>query len=766
MLRTGTLAFLGGVVLLQQLPHLPSLWLLILAPLFILWVFRSRVLWFRVLLCFALGFQWACLQGNLLIKQQLPVAYIGKDIVVKGYIASIPQKRDHHVRFDFEIRQWIKPENTTKVSRVRLKWYGYRGPPLEPGDLMALTIRLKPPRNFYNPGSFDYAGWLWQKKILATGYVRNKSHNAHIRKVKTKFALESFRHTLGHLLKNALKDYPLGPVIRGLVLGDRSDMRTKDWELLNRTGTVHLMAISGLHIGLVAGLAFVLFRFLWARSSILCTKLAAPRAAAVFAWGMALAYAALAGFSIPTQRAVLMLAVVLFAIATLRKTRGSNVLAFSLLLIVLHDPFSVMSAGFWLSFFAVALIYYLLATANRNEFRLKSWTRLQIYISIGILPLLVLFFQQAPILSPLTNLIAIPWVTIAVIPSALFSTLMLSINPEVGLFCFQIVHYLLEGLWWMLLWFSEQPFSVMHLPRPGYVQLLLGIAGLLLLFLPSGVPARWLGLVLCLPIVFTVPAKPDMSEFNLTVLDVGQGLSVVVQTRNHILVFDTGPRFSQHFDTGKAVVHPFLQTLGVRRIDRLVISHADNDHKGGLTSLVRLQKTDSLSSSISLNIDGLQSSRCRAGQSWQWDGVIFEFLYPATQNYQSGLSENDLSCVLLIKSAKHQVLLTGDIEKPAEAILSTKYGEKLLSTILVVPHHGSKTSSSHELLDAVKPKIAVFPVGWRNKFRFPHAEVLERYKNRGVTIYSTAEHGAIKIKVKNDLEISIHKQLGKRYWHH
>lgn len=766
MIRTGTIAFLGGVLLLQQLPALPTIWLLILAPVLLYLLIRKESSWLRLLACFILGFIWASGQANWLLDNQLSDDLIGRDIQLTGYIASLPVQGQRAVRFEFDVEQVMKSPLAAFPDRIRLSWYKKELPALAVGQRWRFTVRVKPPRNFFNPGSFEYAGWLLQKRILATGYIRDRAENRLLSDQAFVYPVQRLRQAIRNKLLQHLAHHPLEPVIRGLVIGDRSDMQSDDWSVLRNTGTVHLLAISGLHIGLIAGLAFVVFRMLWSRCSYCCLYLSAPRAAAIFAWLIAVGYAGLAGFAIPTQRAVLMLTVVFGATVLQRQTRPSNVLAIALLLILLLDPFAVLAAGFWLSFFAVVLIYYLLMSLAQNQSRWYRWMRMQGFISIGLLPVVVLFFQQAPILSPLTNLIAVPWISLVIVPAALFSVLMMFIHPGAGRWCLELTTDALGWLWQVLELFSRLDMNVVYMPAPGLFSLILAVAGLLVLFLPRGLPIRGLGLFLCLPLVFVTPSAPAKGELRLTLLDVGQGLSAVIQTHRHVMVFDTGPKYSAHFDTGQAVVVPYLRSFGVNKIDQMIISHGDNDHIGGANSLLRELEVKRLHTSVPARFADQTAERCLAGQHWVWDGVTFEVLYPRDVDYESGMAENDLSCVVQVRTADHQVLLTGDIEASAEAFLLERYGEKLRSSVLVIPHHGSRTSSTEAFVSTVRPAIALLPAGWRNRFRLPNRQVVERYHLAGANIYSSAEHGAVSLTLGSEVSIQAHRQKARRYWHY
>lgn len=763
MMVKGTLAFTGGIVLLQQLADLPPAWLLWCAPLGIAACILFKFTTLR-LVCYAvLGSLWAQYHAQSLLDQRLPAHLIKHDIQVVGTIAALPEPFEHGQRFEFAIRECVQPTVARCPQRVRLSWYRPEGIALRPGQTWAFTVRLKPPRSFGNPGSFDYSGWLLQKRIVATGYINTRQRSELLGHDWRDYPVQQARHTLQRFFVHELGEQRSEPLLRALLIGDRSGMTSTHWQVLQKTGTVHLMAISGLHVGLIAGLSFFVMHWLWRRSSVLCLYLAAPRAAAIVAWCMALLYAALAGFAIPTQRALIMLAVVLFAVVIQRPVKPVYVLCMALLFVLLLDPFAVLAAGFWLSFAAVALIYYLLARQALQPVRLWRWINMQIAISLGLLPLVVLYFQQAPILSPLTNLLAIPWVSFVVLPLAMLSLVLCSLPGEPGVAGLELVITLLDVLFGGLEWTAAWPLSIVSLPAPTLTSLMLALSGMLLLLLPRPFPARYLGLLLCLPLLFPAGSRPAQGEAVVTLLDVGQGLATVVMTREHTLVFDTGPAFSERFNTGAAVVLPYLRAQNVHALDMLIVSHGDLDHIGGAAAVLNTMPVQSVLSSVPGKLGGA-AQLCARGMRWTWDGIEFDMLNPVSERVVN-TKDNDRSCVLQIRAGGHSILLTGDIETGTEAVLAQTYGHALHSSVLVVPHHGSKTSSSELFLEHVRPQIALFPVGWLNRYNHPHPDVSARYAQRGIRRYDTAQHGAIRVRLGDTLAIDTFRTANRRYWH-
>jgi competence protein ComEC len=554
-------------------------------------------------------------------------------------------------------------------------------------------------------------------------------------------------------------------LIPALSVGDRRGIGSDTWAVLRTTGTAHLLAISGMHIGLLAGLVYWLTCRLWrAMGGRFLLWLPAPRAGAIMASLAALLYAAMAGFSIPTQRALVMLLVVMLAVWRLRPLQPGRTLAWALLVVLLLDPLAVLSAGFWLSFGAVALILYAMTGQLGRAARPLQWLRIQLWITLGLLPLMLLLFQQISLVAPLANLVAIPVISLLVVPLVLVASICSLFAPVAAGGLLSLVSSLLE---WLMQWLgalADWPLSHLQPVIPDGGSLLLLMAGILLLLVPRGLPGRVLAPVLLLPALLGQFPRPAPGQAWLTLLDVGQGLSAVVQTRSHLLVFDTGPRFSSGFDTGRAVLVPWLQQAGYRRIDVLVMSHGDNDHIGGLRSVLARYPVTRLYTSVPGQILAEQVMLCQAGQQWQWDGVRFEILGPSGPM----ASENDAACVLRIVAGNQAALLPADIEKAGELKLLQQEAEKLPAVMLVAPHHGSLTSSTPAFVRAVHPKYVLYPVGYHNRYRFPRPEVVQRYARLGAGQYLSQEQGALKVVLGTDgglcKPISYRRSV-RRYWH-
>lgn len=760
-MRLFSLGFLIGVWLLHQSASLPSAWWSLSLPLLLLFIpFRCNnvVIIACALVC---GYAWAGVQAGWRLQDPLPASLIGQDILVTGYVSSLPEQDTRKQRFEFMVETIMQPGVVFKPQVVHLNWYNSRDVRLQVGQRWQLKLRLKPARNFSNPGMFNYTGWLWQKGIRYRGYVRESVSAPDVLPSRW-MPVQQLRQFIRDRMQQTLRQVKYEPEFRALLIGDRSGMQSSTWDTLQRTGTIHLMAISGLHISLIAGLIFLVFRYFWSWLPRACLLIAAPRAAAIAAILGALVYAGLAGFSLPTQRALIMLCLVMTAVIVYRSIRPIDLLAASLFVVLVYDSFAILSVSFWLSFGAVGLIIYQLAIrGKRRGWRL--WLRMQWLIGLGLFPLTILFFDQASLIAPVANLVAIPAVTFAILPMAFISLIGLLVNPDLGRVLFGMLDEVMDALWQWLTMISTLPFAsvtTVFASLTVFVLVCLVIVGMTL---PAALAPRYLIVFTFIPVLFAQYPRPENGDAYISLLDVGQGLAAVVQTRTHTLVFDSGPRFSPRFDAGSAIVLPFLRQQGIARIDHLFISHGDNDHKGGATALLQSLPVTRITSSIDAVVNDQPVRRCEAGQLWDWDGVRFQVLHPAAEDYTAGMSENDLSCVLLVTTRDKQLLLTGDIERRAEHLLVNRYGADLRSHYLVVPHHGSRTSSSAEFVALIKPDVAMLPVGWRNRYRFPSQVVVARLGQYAKRILSTAESGALQIDTRSG-EISAYRQTALRYW--
>ena len=797
-LRSGILAFVLGVIGLQWQANLPVLSLaLVLLPLVIgvvvCWHSRKRFVkvigqFFFIVLLLGCGFFWAAIQAHWRLADELPKDWEGKDIQLIGVVSSLPQFNDIKIRFQFDVEQVLTPQAHVP-RRISLSWYKSRtsqtGPTVLPnlnaGERWKITVRLKRPHGNANPHGFDYERWAFERNIRAGGYVRDANDNIRLDVMvgQPAYWIEKTRQQIQNRFKEILHDRPYAGVLMTLATGDQRAIASTHWQVFTHTGTNHLMAISGLHITLVASLVYALVFVVWRSHAVFLLRLPARRAAVLAAVVAALGYALLSGFAVPAQRAFLMLAVLAVALWFNWRLAPSAILALALFTVVFIDPWAVLSAGFWLSFGAVAII--MLVTVGRlgvtdTVTRLLGWLRIQWAITLGLVPLLLILFQQFSLVSPLANAIAIPLVSMIIVPLTLLATI-----PWLD-FLLPVAHEVLRFVMGFLQWLNDLPQPVWQQHKPPFWTIPVAIAGICWLLLPgslgfgffSGFPARWLGLVALLPVFLIFPERPPEKAVWITVLDVGQGLAMVVQTQNHTLLFDTGPSFGES-NSGNRVILPFLRAEGIRRLDKMIVSHADSDHSGGAQSILdgipveiflsSLDESQVLAQSDRL-ITG-ENAQCQAGQRWDWDGVVFEILHPDVKIYQNlQRKTNPSSCVLKITSAYGSILMPADIYRQSEKWLLEHFSDKLPSTVLVAPHHGSLTSSSKAFLRAVNPELTVFTVGYLNRFGHPHPEVIERYRILGSILLRSDWHGAVQVRFEREgVSFESWRQKNIRYWH-
>ena len=761
-MRTWTIAFMIGIVAAQQSSQIPNSAWLLLFPIVLLGLYFAQS-WLKLIFAFALGFIWVFTHIILFQHNNFPSEFEGKEILVEGTIASIPKWSERSTKFNF------KTKFNTKDYLIKLSWYEklYRSP--QAGERWRLLVKLKQPHGAINPGGFDYERNLYRKGISATGYVRRNDANQRLSEHDIDSGLfniiDGFRQSISNSLRKRLEGKPHQGVIEALAIGDRNRITSEEWDVLIRTGTIHLVAISGLHIGLVAGFAFFLMRALVSRLGFVLKRMPVQVPAAVAAIAVAFIYALLAGFTIPTQRAFLMVCIVMISLIQRRSVPASNIIAFSLLVILLFDPMSVLDVGFWLSFGAVAIILFASIGRLKPPTALIGMSKIQFVIAIGMLPLMLLFFQRLSIAAPLANLVAVPLVSFITVPSTLLATMTIDVLPSLSNGLFFIAVESLKLLWVMIDWLSVQSWAVVDTTVVSTWSLLLAIVGATYLLMPRGIPARWVALLLFLPALLGTRTTLNQGELNITLIDVGQGLSVLLQTQHHSLVFDAGPRYSSSFDAGKNIVIPFLRSQGVLEVDALIISHGDNDHSGGANAILK-------NLSVKKIISGANRKRwhndkaiaCSSGQSWQWDNIHFEILHPQSGKFEGG---NNQSCVLQVRVADKAILLPADIERATEQLLIKQYGDKLKSQILIAPHHGSKTSSSQAFLEQVSPQMVLIANGYRNRYRFPHSNVTKRYAAEHISWLETQDSGAISVLVtpQRVSEPIRWREKLRRYWH-
>ena len=743
------LAFAAGAALLQLQALLPSLaWAWLAAPLAL-----AALRWRRLCIpaAFALGFFWAAACAQWRMDERLAPALEGRDLALTGVVASLPALGERGSRFELEVTASEAP----LPRRIVLAWYD-PAVVVHPGERWSFTVRLRRPHGGVNPYGFDYEAWLLERGIGATGYVRNGQLLGHRRGLLD--VIEKTREAVRDRFLAVLGPTPAQGILAALAVGDQRAISREEWQLFNRTGVTHLMSISGLHVTLVSGLAAWLVAALWRRVPRLVLRAPARKAAAVAAVLAALGYTLLAGYAVPAQRTFWMVSVFAAALWCERIATPWRTLALALAVVVLMDPWAPLSPGFWLSFGAVALIFYTGVGWSGPEPRPVQWARLQWAITVGLAPAALLLFGKVSLAGPLANALAIPLVSVIVTPLALLAAA-LPLDPLL-----QLAAWLVQWLLEFLEWCAALPAALWQQHAPAPAAVLLALAGAAWLLAPRGVPWRPVGAALMAPAFLAPPAAPAPGEAWLTVFDVGQGLAVLARTSSHVLLYDAGPAFAED-DSGARVVVPALRGAGIGELDLLVLSHEDGDHLGGALSVLESFPVRSLASSLPpqhpLLALAASAHACRRGQAWQWDGVQFAFLHPAAEKGRA--KRNDASCVLRISAGGGAVLLSGDIERAAELQLARDAGAA--SDVLVVPHHGSRTSSSTEFLAAVAPRWAIVPVGYRSPFGHPHPQVLERYRAANVQVSRTDRDGAVHVVLQQGgIRVARERELRGRYW--
>lgn len=751
------------------------------------------------------------LRASAFAGQGLPAAMEGQDVRITAVVAAMPQRTEAGVRLRLQVEsaEWAdaapdagrarapeRPGTAPQVPRlIDVSWYGgvlrdaqglvdlQRQPPeLRAGERWRMTVRLKAPHGLRNPHGFDYELWLWEQGVQATGYVRAGPKDQPPERLGATWQhpVEQWRQSVRDAIFQRLTSSTavdeeasaqrVAGVVAALVTGDQRAIDRADWDIFRATGVAHLMSISGLHITLFAWLAAALVRLLWRRSARLCMAVPAPTAALACGVVLAGGYALFSGWGVPAQRTVTMLAVVAALQLSGRRWPWPQVWLLACAAVVLTDPWALWQAGFWLSFVAVGVLFATDSVAvgtypksARGHF--YALLREQWVVTLALTPLSLLLFGQVSLVGFAANLLAIPWVTLVVTPLALAGVVWAPL--------WSLAAWALQPLAAGLQWLASWPWAVVFLPAAplwaGVLALLGG--GLLAMRLPWQL--RLWSVPLLVPLLCWQAARPAPGQFELLAPDIGQGNAVLVRTATHTLLYDAGPRFSRESDAGHRVLVPLLRALG-ERVDVLMLSHRDADHTGGAAAVLAQQPGAALTGSIEAEhaLQGLRpATPCLAGQRWVWDGVAFEVLHPTGAEPDHPARPNTASCVLRVASAEggpHAqavALLVGDIEAAQEQALLAR-SAPVKADVLLVPHHGSKTSSSPAFLDAVQPRTALVQAGYRNRFGHPAPEVLQRYAQRQVPVVESARCGAAIWSSARPDVVECERDKGRRYWQH
>ncbi len=796
------LAWLAGSALQLQMPALwdrSGVWLLTaLALALILIARRLRGRW-TGLMCAALaalllGFCTTHLRAEARLADRLQASLEGQDLVLTGTVASLPREGIDGTRFVFEVESATLQGSAVRIpGLVSLGWYrgmdddSLLGGPAEPvraGQRWRFTTRLRQPHGTLNPHGFDLELWLFEQGIGANGSVRSRAGDE-AQKLQDRVGsfIDRSRQDWRDAIRARISDTAVAGVLAALAIGDQAAIEREDWDLFRVTGVAHLMSISGLHVTMFAWLAALVVGRLWRLSPRLLLGCPAPTAARWAGLVAAVGYAVLAGWGVPAQRTVWMIgAVVVLRQAGLRWPLPAVLLAAALVVTVI-DPWALLQPGFWLSFMAVALLMvsepvselaHSVTTAPtawraRTLQALRSGLRTQAVATVGLAPLSLVFFQQLSVVGFAANLVAIPLVTLLITPLALLGLLL----PPL----WSLAAGLVQGLTAMLQGLASVPVAVWHAAVAPPWAVACGLLAALLAVLPLPWRLRLLALPLMLPLLLPPVQRPEPGRFEMVAADIGQGTAVLLRTAHHLLVYDTGPLYSRESDAGTRVLLPLLRARGEREISLLMLSHRDADHVGGASALLRSVPVAAMSSSL---VDAhplrqaakVPQQRCQAGQAWDWDGVRFEVLHPRAEDYEQTLKSNAMSCVLRVQGSQGSVLLTGDIEAAQEAALVQRAAPALKSDVLLVPHHGSRTSSTAAFLDAVAPQVAVVQAGYRSRYGHPAPDVLARYAARGIRVERSDRCGAWVWQPgwggpnAQAVQSACTRNERRRYWHH
>ncbi|MFT6031534.1 MAG: competence protein ComEC [Arenicella sp.] len=764
------LFFLGVCATLWLYP-LPSLkWLLLGTVIIMVLSVRYRTL--RLLLFFLAGLTWACYRFQAFLDIRFPDQYERVDFIANGIIEGLPTFRQGNIQFKFRVSS-VANNDLSMLIGQRVQISCYRCPlSIRSGEQWLFTLRVKRPHGYASWGSFDYEKYLFRHRLIAKGYVRLNSRNTRL--VAAPSSIDLWRQALFEELHRVVGLGVGSNIIAALSIGVKSGFSNQQRLVFQTTGISHLMAISGLHVGLVfIGVALLLKWLMWPIARIFEYW---PRQQLIFLPALLSAtfYTALAGFSVSTQRALIMLTVYVVCKFLARDVALIKVLLIAITVLLIVDPFSILDTGFWLSCGAVAVIS-LVSTKSRSESNQElsetfskepsknlNLLRLQPVLWLGMLPLSVIFFGKISLISPLVNLVAVPLFCALLIPATLLSVFLYGVGfKALGVWCMTRLSTLFDSIFDLLLCASQLEFAKIYSTPLVWWQWPLFALVMYGFFRPIRIQFIC-GAVLVGSVFINTANKLAEDELQVTLLDVGQGLAMVIETVNSVTVYDTGPRYGTGFTAAEAVLLPFLRQRGVRRINTLVISHADNDHIGGLSKV--LEAFD-VGRTVSSRLDKVAGAiKCTAGQSWQYDHTVFRVISPQVDTPNGS---NNHSCVLMLQHFDINILLSGDIEKQVERFLLRKTKYPLAADILLVPHQGSKTSSTAAFLDAVSPKIGILAAGYKNHYGHPHSSVVDRYNERSIDLLSTIEHGSVLLKINSHTWTKVlYRQRYRRFWHY
>ncbi|WP_242108558.1 DNA internalization-related competence protein ComEC/Rec2 [Luteimonas aquatica] len=762
-------AFTAGLLACACLPALPPGGLLACA------LALGAMLWLRagagrVPGAALAGFALFGLHAMHGLAQQLPPSLERREATVSGRVSGLPEWQARRTRFLFRVDDDAAQPPALRGRLLQLSWYAERGDArpdrrqaLAAGSRWRFALRLQAPRGLRNPGGFDSEKSALVQGIAATGSVRDPWR---AQRLAPASGIDAWRERMSARIAAAVAS-PSARYIQALSLGDTRALEDADWRVLRATGTTHLIAISGFHVGMVASLFAFAAMLLWRWLPALALRLPRPQAMAAASLLGAAGYALASGCALPTMRTVLMIAVAVSARALRRPVRVADALALAALALLLSDPMAVLGAGFWLSFAGVAWLAWCLPrgdAAGGGARVVGDFLSAQAVATLGLLPLSALLFGQASLAGPLANLVAIPWWSLVVVPLSLLGTALEAFHAGWGGGAWRAAAWCFDLVWPAFVALADSRFALWWLPEPDWFALPLALLGAFWCLLPRGVPGKTLALLLWLPLLWPDRRLPEAGEAELVVLDVGQGLSVLVRTAGHSLLYDMGPGETPARDArqampararppaappasaGERVVLPALHALGVRRLDAAVVSHGDGDHIGGFAAvragmpMARVFAPEGIAA-----FDAHPQRDCRAGLAWEWDGVRFRFLHPPPD---FPYLANESSCVLRVETAHGAFLLTGDIGEVVERDLVRRDAASLRAEVVVIAHHGSRESSDPAFVAATGARLALVSAGYGNRYRHPHPSAMRRWREAGAAAAATFDGGALRVRLR------------------
>ena len=696
-----------------------------------------------------IGFVIFHMAGQDIIERRLEPQFEGDSMLTVVRVADFPRINGK------SLSMTVQPLDDRRLPQTsRVSWFEA---PVRPaiGEIWELELRLRRPRGGANPGVFDVETWLFREKIHATGYVVN-GHRNRLLWGGAASPLEAFRARFGARTRAATDSRDAAAVLLAIGTGARHEVSREQWDRFAVSGTSHLMAISGLHVGL-AGM--VGFGMAWGLVGLLSPAIVSGLAAAA-------AYAVVSGLGVPAQRATLMLAAAALAMLRRRQPQAVEAVALAGAVVFLVNPVASMSPGFSLSFGAVVLLLWLARRRRIDAQGLRDAPIglfvLQVFLMFGLLPLTALLFQRFAIVATPVNLLAVPLFSIVIVPLTLAGMVLGEVSNSLALPMLGVAAAAIDALDAGIRWSVELPFADMPLARfDGAASMLLALP-LAWVLLPRGWPGRGIACIGIVAIVLWRPAVPPAGCFDAWTLDVGQGLATVIQTHEDVLLYDTGMAWPGGGSVAEQVIEPFLIARGIGRIDGLFISHDDLDHSGGTARIRQTMQPRFILSGEPLR--DARSRLCVAGSEW-WSGTVhFAVVHPAPAQRGEG---NDASCVLRVSVGPYSLLLTGDIEASSERRL-VQQGVPVGAEVVLVPHHGSRTSSSVPFVDSVSPLLAIVSAGHANRWGFPRESVVRRWQAVGATVLNTARHGAVGVRLcagRGIVATRAERERRRRFWH-